>query len=336
MASIRKRTKKDGSIAYLAQIVIKRDKQIMHRESRSFSSQKLAKAWAARREIELEHTEVYGKQAALKIADILQEYVDRFDDYGRSKKQVMNALIRSDLGQKNVYQLTGADLIKHCTERRKTAKPQTVKNDMIWLKSALSVVKGLHNYSYSLELFDSANKVMRKEHIIGSVDSRDRRPTKAELWRLSRYFYPMTTPYLHIMWFAIYSARRQGEIMELKWSDINHDNKTITVRDMKTPGKKVLNMRLKLPKSAYRIIMRQPKSGAVIFPYNAKSIGAGFTRACRLLKIEDLHFHDLRKEAISRLAESGISIEQIAQVSGHHDWKSLKIYFHPNPGLLDI
>jgi integrase len=336
MASIRKRIKTDGSVAYIAEIIIKRNKQILHRESRSFSSQKLAKAWASRREIELENTAVYGKQQTLKIAELLQEYTDRFDDYGRSKKQVMNALIRSDLAQINVYQLTGADLIKHCLERRKTAKPQTVKNDMIWLKSALSVIKGLHNYSYSLELFDAANKVMRKEHIIGSVDSRDRRPTNQELWQLSRYFYRMKTPYLHLMWFAIYSARRQTEIMELQWADINHDNKTILVRDMKTPGKKVLNMRLKLPKSAYRLIMRQPQTGAAIFPYNAKSIGTGFTRACRMLHIDNLHFHDLRRHAISRLAETGLSIEQIAQVSGHHDWSSLKIYFHPDPGALDI
>jgi integrase len=42
-----------------------------------------------------------------------------------------------------------------------------------------------------------------------------------------------------------------------------------------------------------------------IFPYNGKSIGTAFRRQCKDLKIEDLHFHDLRHEGTSRLFEAG-------------------------------
>ncbi len=44
-----------------------------------------------------------------------------------------------------------------------------------------------------------------------------------------------------------------------------------------------------------------------IFPYNGKSVGTAFRRQCRELKIEDLHFHDLRHEGTSRLFEAGVS-----------------------------
>jgi site-specific recombinase XerD len=49
------------------------------------------------------------------------------------------------------------------------------------------------------------------------------------------------------------------------------------------------------------------------------------------LKIIDLHFHDLRHEGTSRLFEAGFSIEQVALVTGHKDWKMLRRYTHLKP-----
>jgi integrase len=71
-----------------------------------------------------------------------------------------------------------------------------------------------------------------------------------------------------------------------------------------------------------------------IFPYNGKSIGTAFRRQCKDLKIEDLHFHDLRHEGTSRLFEVGFSIEQVALVTGHKDWKMLRRYTHIKPETL--
>jgi hypothetical protein len=68
-----------------------------------------------------------------------------------------------------------------------------------------------------------------------------------------------------------------------------------------------------------------------IFPYNGRSVGTAFRRQCRELKIEDLHFHDLRHEGTSRLFEAGFSIEQVALVTDHKDWKMLRRYTHLKP-----
>ena len=51
-----------------------------------------------------------------------------------------------------------------------------------------------------------------------------------------------------------------------------------------------------------------------VFPHNHRSVSAAFTRACNKLKIEDLHFHDLRHEGTSRLFEAGLTIEKVALV----------------------
>ena len=51
-----------------------------------------------------------------------------------------------------------------------------------------------------------------------------------------------------------------------------------------------------------------------------------FAKLTKRLEINNLRFHDLRHEAVSRLFERGFSIEQVALVSGHKDWKQLKRY----------
>ncbi|WP_242661882.1 tyrosine-type recombinase/integrase [Salipiger thiooxidans] len=65
-----------------------------------------------------------------------------------------------------------------------------------------------------------------------------------------------------------------------------------------------------------------------IFPYNGRSIRTAFRRDCRTLGIEDLRFHNLHHEATRRLFGAGFSIEQVALVTGHKDWKMLRRYAH--------
>ncbi len=71
-----------------------------------------------------------------------------------------------------------------------------------------------------------------------------------------------------------------------------------------------------------------PRSCPEILPYNGDSISASWTRACKFLQIEDLHFHDLRHEGVSRLFEMDWDIPRVASASGHRNWNSLRRYTH--------
>jgi len=335
MASIRSRKKKDGSIAYYAEILIRRKGEILHREGRTFQRRALAKAWSAERELELQQKEVFSAPEKLIISELINEYIENFTS-GRTKLSDLQKLAKSDLAKKDIYKLTSSDVIKHCIERNKTAKPQTVTNDLICLKSSLDTIKGVHNYDFSLEMISSAKAVLRKEGYIARSDERNKRPTKKELWMLSRAYYTKKAPYLHMLWFSIFSSRRISEVCNLMWADINHDNRTIYVRDIKSPGKKPISLWAKLPRPAYKIIMRQPKTSDKIFPYNPGTVSDMFTKTCKRLGIQDLHLHDMRHESISRLFEKKLSINDVCQVSLHQSWTSLKIYTNTNPGDLDI
>jgi len=127
-----------------------------------------------------------------------------------------------------------------------------------------------------------------------------------------------------IMWFAIYSARRESEICGLRWIDNDARTPTGLVRDLKHPRHKLANhRRFQYTQEAWHIALRQPSTGAFIFPYKAASIKEAFLRACRKLGIDNLHFHDLRHEATSRLFERGYEIHEVQQFTLHSSWQQL-------------
>ena len=138
---------------------------------------------------------------------------------------------------------------------------------------------------------------------------------------------PASIPMQKIIAFAIFSTRRQEEITRIRWND--YEGNRVLVRDMKHPGDKAGNHTwCELPPEASAIIESMPRIEARIFPYTTDAISAAFTRACHVLGIDDLHFHDLRHEGVSRLFETGRTIPQAATVSGHRSWSSLQRYAH--------
>ncbi|WP_026601493.1 site-specific integrase [Methylomonas sp. 11b] len=334
MATITKRLKKDGTPVYRAEIVIKKRGTIVHRESKSFLKKKLAADWAKQREVELQENDVYGRKDRLPLGQVIEQYIEEFRPTGRSKLADLTKLIKHDIAKLDVHDLKAGDLIKHVKQRNTECLPQTAGNDLVWIGTVLKTMSGAHELGLDLSIFDAAREVLRKEGLIAKSTRRERRPTKQELYALSRHF--AGSWMLHIMWFAIYSARRQNEITQLRWEDINHDKRTILVRGLKDPRKKDLSKWAKLPRSAYKIIMKHGQRKGRIFPYNSKTIGGYFTRACHLLDIQGLHFHDLRHEAASRLSEQGLSIVDMQQVTLHSQWSTLQRYVNLEPGDVQI
>lgn len=336
MAYIRPLPQKDGSTKYRAEIVIKNHGQIIARDSKTFLKKKLAADWGKRREVELQEQSVYKKRDRLTVGEVIERYNKDYPSSGRTKNFDLNKLLTYDIAKRDVYALTPTVLIDHVRWRNETVAPQTAANDLVWLNSVISTMTGALSLDLDLSIFDTARKVLRKEGLIGKSVERDRRPTPEELWKLSRYFYDTNRIMLYIMWFAVYSSRRQSEITRICWDDLNETKRTVIIRDLKDPRIKNLQRKAKVPRSAWKIIEKQPKISARIFPMNSKTVGTYFTNACKLLDIQDLRFHDLRHDAVSRLFERGLSIVDVQHVSLHKNWTTLKRYCNIDPGDLDI
>ena len=137
--------------------------------------------------------------------------------------------------------------------------------------------------------------------------------------------------------FALALGMRCGEICRITWADLDVRRGALIIRARKHPTDKMRNDG-KLPalvNNAIEIMKRQPrlmlKDGELdprIFPFSSNSVSMVFTRAVRRAGIKDARFHDLRHTAISGLFDQGFQIEEVAKVSGHHNWKHLERYTH--------
>lgn len=337
MGTIIARKRKDGSTGYTAQIVIKRGGKIVHRESQTFDRKQAATTWLGRREGELKSEGGLERamRPAVSLADVIDRYVtETLSDIGRTKAQVLRAIKQYDIANMNVSDIRSADVVAFARELVKARKPQTVSNYLSHLQAVFAIARPAWGYNLDPLVMKDAFAVSRRLGFTGSGAARDRRPTLDELDALLDHFVgietrrPGSAPMTVIIPFAIFSTRRQEEIIRIRRSDFDSKHSRVLVRDMKNPGQKIGNdVWCDLPEEAVAIAEAMPTE-ATIFPYTTDAVSAAFTRACKLLGIDDLHFHDLRHEGVSRLFEMGWPIPKVAGVSGHKSWSSLQRYSH--------
>ncbi|WP_119390683.1 tyrosine-type recombinase/integrase [Taklimakanibacter lacteus] len=335
MGTISPRKRKNGSVAYRARVRVMRDGVTYH-ETETFDRRPAATAWMKQRERELAKPGVIDrvKTADATLAKAIDRYIEEsVKQIGRTKAQVLKAIKKFPIADMPCSTIKSKDIIEFMQSL--TAQPQTVGNYASHLAAIFAIARPMWDYSLDDREMKDAIKVARRLGIISRSVQRDRRPTLEELDRLLAHFIdrrkraPQAMPMHKVIVFALFSTRRQEEITCIAWDDFQKEHKRVMVRDMKHPGEKIGNDTwVDVPPEAMQVIESMPKRKPEIFPYSTDAITANFTRACKLLGIEDLHFHDLRHEGISRLFEMGWNIPHVAGVSGHRSWVSLKRYTH--------
>lgn len=128
-----------------------------------------------------------------------------------------------------------------------------------------------------------------------------------------------------IIRFALETAMRRGEIAAMRWSRIEKDGNVLVVPKTKNGDLR----RVPLSTTATAILHDLPRRiDGKVWGVRADSITQAFGRLCDRVGIEDLHFHDLRHEATSRLFEKGLNPMQVAAITGHKTLTMLKRYTH--------
>ena len=338
MGTVVPRKRNDGSTGYQAQLLIKRGGRIAHRENRTFDRRQAASAWLEKREKELAKP---GALERLEAPDpTLSAVIDRYTDesikkIGRTKAQVLRAIKNYNIANKRCSEISSTDVVAFANELIVNVAPSTVGNYLSHLGAVFAVAKPAWAYPLDQTAMKDAFVVAKRLGIASKSRERDRRPTIEELDKILEYFgerlkrRPSSIPMQKIIGFAIFSTRRLEEITRISWKDLDEEGNRVLVRDMKNPGEKIGNdVWCDLPREALQIVLTMPKRCDEIFPFCGDTIGTNFTRACQFLEIIDLHLHDLRHDGISRLFELGRNIPQVAAVSGHRSWSSLKRYTH--------
>ncbi len=290
---------------------------VVHREARTFDRRKIAETWLKKRETELGEPGALFSARVARSSVTLADAIDRYTQtsrkgIGRTKAQVLRSIKNDEIGERRCADITSQDLVDFGERLAASMKPQTVLNYMSHLASVFAVARPAWGVPLDAQAMSDALKVMKRLGLTRKSQERNRRPTIEELDQILTHFEdrrkrrPSSNPMVKIVLFAMFSTRRLEEITRITWADLDEANSRVMVRDMKNPGEKSgNNVWTDLPAEALQVIRSMPRDKPTIFPFNPDAITAAFTRACRLLAIEDLHFHDLRHEGVSRLFELG-------------------------------
>ena len=342
MGTITVRKRRDGSTGYTAQIRIMQKGVTVYQESQTFDRKATAQAWIKRVETEMSVPGAIEKanRSGVTVKEMIDRYLleyEKLRPLGKTKRATLKAIGDTWLGKLEDREITSQKLVEYADGRimNDGIQAQTVGNDLAHLGAVLSVARPAWGYDIDPMAMPDARKVLRKMGGVSRSKERNRRPTLAELDAILEYFSAMRDrrkqqiDMLKVITFALFSTRRQEEITRIRWDAIDEERQAVLITDMKNPGQKYGNdVWCHVPDEAWRILQSMPRVSDEVFPYNARSVSASFTRAAAFLEIDDLHFHDLRHDGVSRLFEMGWDIPRVASVSGHRDWNSMRRYTH--------
>ncbi|MFM1991297.1 MAG: hypothetical protein RJA99_4254 [Pseudomonadota bacterium] len=326
-----------GPKAFRVQIRRKGHKAI----TRTFETRREAEAFGRRVEADIDAGRAPALAAGITVRAAIETYRELRDASprpigGQSNEHYMLRHLESALGEEAVEALTPKRLAAWArTRREEGAGGYTIGMELSKLGTALKFAAvGLHQALP--DVVAAARPMLTHLQLIGPGTERERRLVGDEEARLLT----VAPAWLgDVIRFALATAMRRGEIARLQWADLDATKRLVLVRDRKDPRRKAGNDQ-QVPllalagHDAWEIAQRQPRAGSLIFPYSVEKITDTFGIVCGVAGIADLHFHDLRHEATSRLFEAGYSIEQAALVTGHKNWRMLQRYTQLKPESL--
>lgn len=319
---------------------VKQNGQLIHSESRNFPNRKLAEAWAEPLQAKLKKEGVLPRQRAqLTLGELMRQHRQALEEVKPLRRALAHEydMLEGMIGGWKLDGLTSKRFGDFARERRAAgAGPATVLHNLSTVRSILNAAKPLFGIDVDSTAISEAIAALTRTGHVAKSGQRTRRPTQRELDLLIAEFtriapHPSTIiPMATIVQLAVDFPRRLGELCAMAWENYNlpGDPGVIKLIDTKHPSESRDEL-VPVPPAAQAIINALPRIDARILPYNPESVSAAFQRACERLQIEDLHFHDLRHEGISRLLESGrYTLQDVAMISGHKSWNMLRRYAH--------
>jgi len=135
---------------------------------------------------------------------------------------------------------------------------------------------------------------------------------------------------------ALETGMRCGEILSMRWEDVDFINRRVLLRDSKNGDSRQVPLSSRVKTTLEQLSSKDTSD--LVFPYCRWAIRRHYTRVIKQSTkahkgvqnpFTDLRFHDLRHEALSRLSDKGLNVIEIAHISGHRTLAMLRRYTHP-------
>lgn len=125
---------------------------------------------------------------------------------------------------------------------------------------------------------------------------------------------------------AVDTAMRAGEIFSLTWADVDLDGRTITIqsKNSKTQRMRKIGMTPRVGDALKALPSGKPAD----LVFRIKTARKAFATACERAKVKDLHFHDLRHTATTRMIRAGIPHTEVMKITGHTQMRTFLRYLN--------
>ncbi|MBE7566843.1 site-specific integrase [Acidithiobacillus sp. HP-11] len=316
MASIRPRYDDQGEhIGWQVRITRKGFPQ----QNKMFRTRREAETWAATIESQM----LRGSWIDMAEADstTLSEALDRYGKEvsilkksGKIELYRIGKLKTDKISKLYLSQIRGADLAEY--RDRRLAEGLSVSS----VRLELAIISNLYTVAMKEWRMEGLRNPVLAVRKPSPGKARDRRLSLIEEKKLLAECAPSLKS---IVLFALETGMRRGEIRKLLWKDVNFEKCTAQLFDTKNGEDRFIP----LSSRALAVLKALPRdTGDKVFP--GADISHSFAAARKRADIEDLHFHDLRHEATSRLFEKGFNPVEVSAITGHKTLQMLKRYTH--------
>lgn len=218
-------------------------------------------------------------------------------------------------------EFTPAVIVEYRDRRLKEVKPATVNRLMSTIKHCISIARSEWGIEINPNPFD-----IIKLPLLG--EGRNRRLKDGEWELIKLHGAQLGIGYLlPLIELAIETGMRRGELLGLIWSNIDLDTRLAFLPLTKNGSSRKVPLSLR----AVAILSGLARNGEFLFPVPPNTFSNHWLYLMKRTGIKGLRFHDLRHEAISRFFERGLSLPEVAAISGHKSYKMLFRYTHMRP-----
>lgn len=240
---------------------------------------------------------------------------------------ILTAFLRHPICKKRLSDLTTADFASYRDQRLKDITSASLKRQLTPIRSAFRVA--IKEWGLPLRTNPLSGLTLKAHD-----NRRERRLEDGELERLMKALDGSRNPFLSpIIRLALATGMRRGELLSLRERDIDLKRHSLFVREAKNGYPRTIPLTSEAVAAVKEAFSRldhgeiRPKN-ACLFPIAAANLRELWNATAKRAELDDFHFHDLRHEAISRLFELGLTVPEVASVSGHRTVSMLMRYAH--------
>lgn len=233
----------------------------------------------------------------------------------------LKAIMRRPIAKWSIANLSATRIAAYRDERLKEVSGGTVIRELAYLSAIINHARR----EWGINVPNPVQMVRKPQ----SPQARSRVLTEEEIAKLLQALEPLgrrshwTKPVVQL---ALETAMRRGELLSLRWENIDLQGRTAFLPDTKNGDSRTVP----LSTAAVQVLQGLPKHvSGVVIPVKFFSLDAAFKRARKRAGLEEVRFHDLRRTAITRMAQKLPNVIELAAVSGHKSLMVLKRYYRP-------